>query len=326
LQWIQRLIVDADREKTLTIAPPILSRVYNQLGNGIVYLSQCRALNDIPIPFPFVHALTVLLLLQSILTPVMLAASVENAFWAAFDCFLVVACFWLMNYIAMELEYPFGAGANNLPSHVLQKRLNRSLTSLLHARAMVPPDFDYEAAPKNRIFVHDVNLGSILNAVNDMRDTSILNNAVNVALNEDPDDEIPNGLAKPALVRCHSTGHNLEIDLVTEKNRLAMAKTFSEQTHEDTDMDLGDDLCVDLGIIDYTCIATLDCEAAPKMTPQTSDKKGRERKTVKSPRSQVEQGIAHIPPSTPPLSHRGKLTPDGKLCQSHSSRTQPVGC
>merc|ERR1719262_485338 len=39
LQWIQRLVVLADANSVIKIAPPILSRVYNQLGNGIVNLN-----------------------------------------------------------------------------------------------------------------------------------------------------------------------------------------------------------------------------------------------------------------------------------------------
>ena len=51
LQWIQRLIVESDAKQILKIAPPILSRVFNELGNGIVNLNNARKITDFPIPF-----------------------------------------------------------------------------------------------------------------------------------------------------------------------------------------------------------------------------------------------------------------------------------
>merc|ERR1712130_928197 len=151
------------------IAPPILSRVYNQLGNGIVWCSELRTINDISIPFPYVHALTLLLCGQTLLTPFLIASSVEDAYWAALDSFLVVTCFWIMNYVGMELEYPFGTDNNNLPTQVLQKDLNRSLIGLLHKRALQPPSFDFEAASKTDMIIQEVSLSSMRHAITAMK-------------------------------------------------------------------------------------------------------------------------------------------------------------
>ena len=49
LQWIQRLIVEAATADTIKIAPPILSRVFNQLVNGIVKLDEAKKLTDYPV-------------------------------------------------------------------------------------------------------------------------------------------------------------------------------------------------------------------------------------------------------------------------------------
>ncbi|CAJ1456823.1 unnamed protein product, partial [Effrenium voratum] len=45
------LIVESDSKQILKIAPPILSRVFNELGNGIVNLNNARKITDFPIPF-----------------------------------------------------------------------------------------------------------------------------------------------------------------------------------------------------------------------------------------------------------------------------------
>jgi hypothetical protein len=181
LQWIQRLIVEAESNKAIKIAPPILSRVYNQLGNGIVWCSELRTINDISIPFPFVHALTVLLIVHTFLTPFLIAAAVESAFWAAVDTFLVVTCFWVMNYIALELEYPFGNDTNNLPTQHLQVELNRSIVGLLQRRALQPPGFNFQAASKVDITIQEVGLSSIKSAVLEMKSSRDLGDIVPVA-------------------------------------------------------------------------------------------------------------------------------------------------
>merc|ERR1711937_848907 len=52
LQWVQKMIVEADSAQTIKVAAPILSRVYNQLGDGIVNLSNARKITEFMIPFP----------------------------------------------------------------------------------------------------------------------------------------------------------------------------------------------------------------------------------------------------------------------------------
>merc|ERR1719162_630732 len=53
LQWMQRLIVDAESKGTLKIAPPILSRVYQELSRGIVNVQNVRRIKEIPFPYPY---------------------------------------------------------------------------------------------------------------------------------------------------------------------------------------------------------------------------------------------------------------------------------
>merc|ERR1719248_20456 len=76
LQWIQRLIVDADKAKLIDIAPPILLRVYNQLGNGIVNLNNVRKITDFPIPFPLAQMMTFMLLIHWVITALLCATLV----------------------------------------------------------------------------------------------------------------------------------------------------------------------------------------------------------------------------------------------------------
>lgn len=145
LQWLQRLIIDADRDGVIKVAPPILSRVYNQLGNGIVNLNNARKITDFPIPFPLAQMVTFMLCCHFGITIIVCAASVRTAAWAGFLSFLVVFSFWSINYIAIELEMPFGDDHNDLPLREMQTDLNKSLVHLMHPSAQTCPDFVYSA-------------------------------------------------------------------------------------------------------------------------------------------------------------------------------------
>jgi len=73
MQWIQRMILEAHTSGVIDVPAPILARVYNQLGNGLVILNNARKLNDFPIPFPLAQMITVMMVLHSALTIVFFA-------------------------------------------------------------------------------------------------------------------------------------------------------------------------------------------------------------------------------------------------------------
>eukprot|EP00931_Biecheleriopsis_adriatica_P046307 TRINITY_DN26583_c0_g1_i1.p1 TRINITY_DN26583_c0_g1~~TRINITY_DN26583_c0_g1_i1.p1 ORF type:complete len:487 (-),score=67.92 TRINITY_DN26583_c0_g1_i1:177-1637(-) len=145
LQWVQRLVVDADKKKTIDVAPPILSRVYNQLGNGIVNLANARKIRDFQIPFPLAQMITFMLMFHWCLTVCVCASSVDNPLWAGLICFVVTLSYWSINYIAVELEMPYGQDPNDLPLPEMQHDMNRSLLSLRTPHAQHRPSFRHQA-------------------------------------------------------------------------------------------------------------------------------------------------------------------------------------
>jgi len=64
LQWIQRLIVEAHMSGVLSIAPPILSRVFQELAGGIIDVSHARRIKMISFPFPYAQMITIMLCLH----------------------------------------------------------------------------------------------------------------------------------------------------------------------------------------------------------------------------------------------------------------------
>jgi len=143
LQWLQRLIVEANSGDLINIAPPILARVYNQLGQGIVKLNNARKIKEFPVPFSLAQMIAIMLLLHLVSTALFCAIAVSHPVVCGVAAFIVSSSFWGVNFIAVELENPFGDDANDLPLQEMQVDLNKSLVGLLNPLAREPPTYTY---------------------------------------------------------------------------------------------------------------------------------------------------------------------------------------
>lgn len=144
IQWIQKLIVLNMENGLLPAPPPVCSRVFQELSNGVVDLSNAQKLTDILFPFPYAQMVTTMLLMATIITPIIAGTVIESLFWSGILSFVWVFSFWSINYIAAEIELPFGDDANDLPIAELMKGMNRSLQLLLYPQAQIPPSFVFK--------------------------------------------------------------------------------------------------------------------------------------------------------------------------------------
>merc|ERR1719359_2043158 len=87
-----------------------------------------------------------MLMAHWVLASVVCATSIESPAWASFLSFSVVISFWSLNFIALELEDPFGDDANDLPMKDMQTDLNLSLKELLTPQALKAPKFQFNRA------------------------------------------------------------------------------------------------------------------------------------------------------------------------------------
>jgi len=153
MQWIQRLIVDNHNAGTINIAPPILSRVFQELANGIIDVSYARRIKAVPFPFPYSQAISIMLLIHSVMQTAIAGCTFENFIVAGCHAFITTLAFWSINYIAVEIEMPYGDDCNDLPLREMQRSMNQSLLTLLDRRAQTPPLYDFEARPQEVHFV-----------------------------------------------------------------------------------------------------------------------------------------------------------------------------
>mmetsp|Transcript_131776 Transcript_131776/g.320209 ORF Transcript_131776/g.320209 Transcript_131776/m.320209 type:complete len:550 (-) Transcript_131776:47-1696(-) len=147
LQWIQRLIVDSEESKTIKIAPPLLTRAFQELSRGIVNLNNARKIKDIPFPFPYAQMITCMLIVHWATTPVIASQVIESRVAAGVVCFFVTFAFWCLIYIALEIDQPFGEDENDLPLREMQRDFNQSLLNLMHPLAQKVPTYQVPQGP-----------------------------------------------------------------------------------------------------------------------------------------------------------------------------------
>lgn len=132
LHLVQSLITRAHDDGLLKVPPPILSRVYQTISRGFVNLLNAKKITDTRFPFPFSQLIAFLLLSHVVLTPLMISSIVRSKVMATIFTFVPITGFFSLNFIAIELENPFGTDANDLPMEHFQVEMNQCLLMLLH--------------------------------------------------------------------------------------------------------------------------------------------------------------------------------------------------
>mmetsp|Transcript_2096 Transcript_2096/g.4864 ORF Transcript_2096/g.4864 Transcript_2096/m.4864 type:complete len:312 (+) Transcript_2096:144-1079(+) len=123
LHLLQSLITVGHETGLITVPPPILLRVYQTMSRGYVNLLNTKKITDTKFPFPFVQIISLLKILMTIVTPIIFASTLGHVVWAALCTFLPMFGIHSLNFVAMELENPFGIDANDLPLETFQKGL-----------------------------------------------------------------------------------------------------------------------------------------------------------------------------------------------------------
>jgi len=132
LHMIQVLVINAQEEGVISIPAPILSRVYQTLSRGFVNLLNAKKIKDTRFPFPYAQVIALMLLALAVVTPFVMSVLLPHRFWCTIATFGPVFAALCMNYIAGELEMPFGEDCNDLPLIKFQEEMNSSLLMLIH--------------------------------------------------------------------------------------------------------------------------------------------------------------------------------------------------
>lgn len=138
-QWIQQLVVEQLRTGILVIPPPILSRVFQEIANGMVAFHEAVKISSIPFPFPYAQNCDFLLMVHWLIVPIVTAQWVTTPWWGGIIAGMQVLTLWSLNSIALELENPFGSDANDMDMEQMQQEMNQFLKLLLSPQARRTP-------------------------------------------------------------------------------------------------------------------------------------------------------------------------------------------
>jgi len=121
----------------LGVDAPVLSRFYQLISDGMLGFRQTRKLEDIPFPFPYTQAITVMLAVFTLTFPVLLsrfANEETNTGWVGPSIsFITVTSYAALHKVARVLEDPFVHPPNDLPANALQMAFNGRLLSTFDA-------------------------------------------------------------------------------------------------------------------------------------------------------------------------------------------------
>ena len=129
-QWVQTLIVAVHNSKGLCVPGPVLSRLQQHLGDGMLAYNNVRKFTDTPFPFPYSCGISSVLILYTASVPFLMWAYVEVVWLSCVMTFMASFTYWVLHEVARDMEDPFLYEPNELPLSRLQFLFNQRLLVL----------------------------------------------------------------------------------------------------------------------------------------------------------------------------------------------------
>mmetsp|Transcript_96348 Transcript_96348/g.185049 ORF Transcript_96348/g.185049 Transcript_96348/m.185049 type:complete len:459 (-) Transcript_96348:62-1438(-) len=138
--WIIQAVVLAIRKKLLDVPPPIISRVFQELSNGMLGFNQAHKVAMVPFPFPFAQMVSLLLVILYFFLPFYIDVFTQHPVITPAVSFLLPMVYCALNSIAIELEAPFGTDMNDIDIEVRHQEFLWSLVDVLQAPKYCPEE------------------------------------------------------------------------------------------------------------------------------------------------------------------------------------------
>eukprot|EP00929_Paragymnodinium_shiwhaense_P041946 TRINITY_DN21788_c0_g1_i1.p1 TRINITY_DN21788_c0_g1~~TRINITY_DN21788_c0_g1_i1.p1 ORF type:complete len:488 (-),score=75.02 TRINITY_DN21788_c0_g1_i1:49-1512(-) len=142
IQWVQRLVVTQVENGVISAPPPITSRIFQELSNGIIKVRDAERIREVPFPFPYAQMISLLLVLHAMVMPVVAALLFANFVAAFLLTYGTLFCLFSLNFIAAEIEMPFGDDINDVNIERYMRGFNQSMVLLTSPMSKKPPGFD----------------------------------------------------------------------------------------------------------------------------------------------------------------------------------------
>mmetsp|Transcript_13411 Transcript_13411/g.31509 ORF Transcript_13411/g.31509 Transcript_13411/m.31509 type:complete len:651 (+) Transcript_13411:91-2043(+) len=139
LCWIKLFIIQNIESGLLNVPAPILTRVFQELGAGLVEYHKAQQVVIWPFPFPYTQMNLVLVYVYMIMTPLVISAWGFAPLTCAVATLVSCVCMIGLDLIASELENPFGDDDNDLPILDIHKQFMRVLLAQLNKKTWRVP-------------------------------------------------------------------------------------------------------------------------------------------------------------------------------------------
>mmetsp|Transcript_19794 Transcript_19794/g.28710 ORF Transcript_19794/g.28710 Transcript_19794/m.28710 type:complete len:410 (-) Transcript_19794:210-1439(-) len=129
--WVQEFIARETMNGSVgNVSGPIISRLTQEISDGMLLYNQARKIAYIPFPYPHAQLSTISTIIITILVPVLMYSFDNQLVFACFLNFFTVLCFAGVHQVARELENPFKNVPNDLPLTTFQAQFNEGLITM----------------------------------------------------------------------------------------------------------------------------------------------------------------------------------------------------
>lgn len=147
--WLSEFIIREHLAGSLgKVGPPIISRIFQFLSDGMIFYNHARKTMFIPFPFPHAQISAFFVFTIMFAVPLLMDEYSNNIYLGALLTFLTVTCLAGLHEVARELENPFRNVPNEIPLCTLQAMFNESLITLFSGyhpdHFWEPKDYQYQ--------------------------------------------------------------------------------------------------------------------------------------------------------------------------------------
>ena len=139
-QRIQRTIITRHHAGGVGAPPPIVSRVFQEISNGLLAYNNATKMKEIPVPFGYVQLNALFLnLFAPFLCPIAIASFTPTMWLSLLTTGITVLSYYALFIVANEMEDPFGTNTNDMPMLSYHEEFCAMLCALV-TNAWLPED------------------------------------------------------------------------------------------------------------------------------------------------------------------------------------------
>mmetsp|Transcript_51079 Transcript_51079/g.57075 ORF Transcript_51079/g.57075 Transcript_51079/m.57075 type:complete len:735 (+) Transcript_51079:122-2326(+) len=140
--WLTEFVIREHLAGSLgNVGPPIISRIIQFLGDGMIYYNHSRKIMFIPFPFVHEQLSVTFVIIMIFVIPFLMHQYTDEPLVGVSLTFLTVLCLCGINEVARDLENPFRNFPNELPLVTFQAQFNEALITIY---AGYHPDFFWD--------------------------------------------------------------------------------------------------------------------------------------------------------------------------------------